>query len=231
MAFTKEDELLVCADWDKHLFSQDWLLTFCSAICADAPSNRLERAHRRGALQHAHLPLSPQFAVPCGAPDVACRIIHNHALMKVSIWPHMHTLSPQNQICMGKLGEKNNNSRVLLWYFSLKHQLLLLLFILLLHVLVETLKRFTGDAQVAVAKKVNQRGTEQYKTADLQGLLYMNNASSTRSSCLHRPASSWRFSNHSERSFRAFFCRAETSRTFFEDGRGKGLIASQGLTQ
>lgn len=105
MAFT-EDELHVCADWDEHLFLQDWLLTFCSAICADAPSNRLERAHRRGVLQHAHLPLSPQFAVPCGAPDVACRIIHTHALMKVSIWPHMHILSPQNQICMGKLERK-----------------------------------------------------------------------------------------------------------------------------
>lgn len=64
---------------------------------------RFERAHCSGALQHAHLPLSPQFAVPCGAPDVACRIIHAHALMKVSIWPPMHTLSPQNHICMGKL--------------------------------------------------------------------------------------------------------------------------------
>lgn len=81
-------------------------LTFCSAICDDAPLNRFERAHCRGALQHAHLPLSPQFAVPCGAPDVACRIIRTHTLMKVSIWPHMHILSPQTQICMGKQKRK-----------------------------------------------------------------------------------------------------------------------------
>lgn len=49
-----------------------------------------------------HLPPSPQSAVPCGAPDVAGRIIHTHALMKVSIWPpHIHTLSQRNHTGTG----------------------------------------------------------------------------------------------------------------------------------
>lgn len=188
MAFTKEDELHVCADWDEHLFLRDWLLTFCSAICADVPSKRLDRAHHRGALQHAHLPLSPQFAVPCGAPDVACRIIHTHALMKVSIWPRMHTLSPQNQICMGKLEKKTT-----------------------------TLQSWERQSRIR----------EQTFRSFYPWTVPPAHAVPASKDLRHQR---W-FSNHSERLFRAFFCRSDKYLTYFEDGQRKGLIASEGLTQ
>lgn len=38
----------------------------------------------------------PQSAVPCGGPDVSGGIIHTHTLIKVPIWPHVHTLSLEN---------------------------------------------------------------------------------------------------------------------------------------
>ncbi|KAL7396215.1 hypothetical protein ABVT39_002241 [Epinephelus coioides] len=75
---------------------QDRLVTFRSAICGDALSVGIDVREPSGGVPspRAHLPLLPQSAVPCGAPDVAGRIIHTHTLMKVSIWPHAHTLSP-----------------------------------------------------------------------------------------------------------------------------------------
>lgn len=75
---------------------QDGLVTFRSAICGDALSVGIDVREPTGGVPspRAHLLLLLQSAVPCGAPDVAGRIIHTHTLMKVSIWPHMHTLSP-----------------------------------------------------------------------------------------------------------------------------------------
>ncbi len=85
---------------------QDCLVTFRSAICGDALSVSIDVREPTGGVPspRAHLPLLLQSAVPCGAPDVAGRIIHTHTLMKVSIWPHTHTLSPRNHTGMGTLG-------------------------------------------------------------------------------------------------------------------------------
>lgn len=87
---------------------EDWSICpagFATAFCADALSVSIDVSEASGGVPspRAHLPLLLQSAVPCGAPDVVCRIIHTHALMKVSIWPHMHTLSPQNHTGMGTL--------------------------------------------------------------------------------------------------------------------------------
>lgn len=75
---------------------QDSLVTFWSAICTDAPLMGIDASVPTGGVPSpcAHLPLLPQSAVPCGAPDVARRIIHTHTLMKVSIWPRTQVLSP-----------------------------------------------------------------------------------------------------------------------------------------
>lgn len=90
---------------DSSICSAGFAITFCAAICSDALSVSIDVSEPSGGVPspRAHLPLLLQSAVPCGAPDVACRIIHTHALMKVSIWPHMHTLSPQNHTGMGTL--------------------------------------------------------------------------------------------------------------------------------
>lgn len=76
--------------------SQDSLVTFWSAICTDALLMGIDASVPTGGVPSpcAHLPLLPQSAVPCGAPDVARRIIHTHTLMKVSIWPRTRILSP-----------------------------------------------------------------------------------------------------------------------------------------
>lgn len=82
------------------------LVTFRSAICGAALSVGVDVREPTGGVPspRAHLPLLPQSAVPCGAPDVAGRIIHTHTLMKVSIWPHTLTLSPRNHTGTGTPG-------------------------------------------------------------------------------------------------------------------------------
>lgn len=86
--------------WEEARVLQDCLVTFQAAICGAALSEGIDVSDPP---PRAHLPVLLQSAVPCGAPDVACRIIHNHALMKVSIWPRTHTLSPRNHAGVGTL--------------------------------------------------------------------------------------------------------------------------------
>lgn len=149
--------------------SSNCSLTFCSVICDDALLNRFERTHSRGALQHAHLPLSPQFAVPCGAPDVACRIIHTHALMKVSIWPHMHTLSPHNHICMWKWEKKQglqscSGISTAEWASNASSL-----------VSIETLRWCTGDTHLAMAERWHGEGIRQQTLWRVRDSFYMSN--------------------------------------------------------
>lgn len=81
----------------KAFVLQDGLVTFQSAICGDVLSVCIDVREPTGGVPSpcAHLPLLLQSAVPCGAPDVAYRIIHTCTLMKVSIWSHALKLSPR----------------------------------------------------------------------------------------------------------------------------------------
>lgn len=94
---------------------QDGLVTFQFAICGDVLSVGIVVREPTGGAPslHAHLPLLLQSAVPCGAPDVAGRIIHTHTLMKVSIWPLTHTLSPGT---IQAWGHWEASAGLLLWH-------------------------------------------------------------------------------------------------------------------
>ena len=89
---------------------------FRFTICEEALSVGIDVREPTGGAPspRAHLPLLPQSAVPCGAPDVAGRIIHTHTLMKVSIWPLTHTLSPGTIQAWGHW--EASASLLLLWH-------------------------------------------------------------------------------------------------------------------
>lgn len=95
----------------KAFVLQDGLVTFQSAICGDVLSVCIDVREPTGGVPSpcAHLPLLLQSAVPCGAPDVAYRIIHTCTLMKVSIWSHALKLSPRTHTGVGTL---------LLWHLT-----------------------------------------------------------------------------------------------------------------